>query len=162
MKLSLILPLIALMLSINVNAKELSGPAPDFTLKSLSGENVKLSDLKGKIIMLNFWASWCGPCRQEMPILDEIYSMYKEKGFELLGVNLDEDLDERDAFLEKTPVNFPILDDSEYTVAELYKNHAMPSTYFIDRKGNLRHLHEGYKQGEESEYIAAITKLLNE
>jgi peroxiredoxin len=150
----------ACLFSLSLQAKELSGPAPDFTLTNLDGEKVKLSDLKGQVVMINFWASWCGPCRQEMPLLNDIYAGYKKAGFVLLGVNLDESADDAKSFLKKTPVNFPVLLDSQGKVADLYKNQAMPSSYFVDRKGNLVHLHQGYKPGEEAEYKRVIKKLL--
>ncbi|MCR6652788.1 MAG: TlpA family protein disulfide reductase [Cellvibrionaceae bacterium] len=150
----------ACLFSLSMQAKELSGPAPDFTLTSIDGEKVKLSDLKGQVVMINFWASWCGPCRQEMPLLNDIYAGYKKAGFVLLSINLDESTDDAKAFLKKTPVNFPVLLDSKGKVADLYKNQAMPSSYFVDRKGNLVHLHQGYKPGEEAEYKRVIKKLL--
>jgi len=154
--------LFAAIFSLSLQAKELSGPAPDFTLTALDGSKVKLSDLKGQVVMLNFWASWCGPCRQEMPLLNDIYASYKKAGFVLLGINVDEIVDDAKGFMNKTPVNFPVLLDSDGKVAGLYKNQAMPSSYFIDRKGNLVHLHQGYKPGEEAEYKKVIKKLLAE
>lgn len=154
--------LLAVVFSVSIQAKEMSGPAPDFTLPAIDGSKVKLSDLKGQVVMLNFWASWCGPCRQEMPLLNDIYKHYKKAGFVLLGVNLDESIDDAEGFMKKTPVNFPVLLDSDGKVAGLYKNQAMPSSYFIDRKGNLVHLHQGYKPGEEAEYKKVIKKLLAE
>lgn len=146
--------------SLAASAKELSGPAPDFSLKNLKGETVKLSDLKGKVVMINFWASWCAPCRQEMPLLEDMSKEYGKAGFVLLGVNLDEDSADAKDFLKTTPVTFPILLDPEASVAELYKNEAMPSSYFVDREGNLAYLHKGYRPGEEAEYVAVIKKLL--
>lgn len=150
----------ACLLSVALQAKELSGPAPDFALTTLDGEKVKLSDLKGHVVMINFWASWCGPCRQEMPLLNDIYASYKKAGFVLLGVNLDESAEDAKAFLKKTPVNFPVLMDSKGQVADLYKNQAMPSSYFVDRKGDLVYLHQGYRPGEEEDYKKVIKKLL--
>lgn len=150
----------ACLFSVALQAKELSGPAPDFALTTLDGEKVKLSDLKGHVVMINFWASWCGPCRQEMPLLNDIYASYKKAGFVLLGVNLDESAEDAKAFLKKTPVNFPVLIDSKGQVADLYKNQAMPSSYFVDRKGDLVYLHQGYRPGEEEDYKKVIKKLL--
>lgn len=150
----------ACLLSVALQAKELSGPAPDFALTTLDGEKVKLSDLKGHVVMINFWASWCGPCRQEMPLLNDIYASYKKAGFVLLGVNLDESAEDAKAFLKKTPVNFPVLIYSKGQVADLYKNQAMPSSYFVDRKGDLVYLHQGYRPGEEEDYKKVIKKLL--
>ena len=72
-------------------ADNIKGVAPDFTLKSRSGENIKLSELRGEVVMINFWASWCAPCRQEMPLLEELYKKYSDLGFTLLAVNVEED-----------------------------------------------------------------------
>ncbi len=152
--------LIGILLSASLHAGDMSGPAPDFTLTTLDGQKVRLADLKGQVVMLNFWASWCGPCRQEMPLLNDIYASYKKAGFVLLGVNLDEAAAAAKGFLAKTPVTFPVLHDAEGKVADLYKNQAMPSSFFIDRKGNLAYLHQGYKPGEENEYKKVIKKLL--
>lgn len=134
--------------------------APNFELKTLEGKTVSLEELKGQVVMINFWASWCGPCRQEMPALSEIYNDYHKAGFTLLGVNLDEDVGEAKKYLAKTPVSFPILHDGNGKVADLYKNTAMPSSYFVDKNGNLVHLHQGYRPGEEENYRKTIKKLL--
>lgn len=147
--------------SLTVSAKELSGVAPDFSLKNLAGETVKLSDYKGQVVMINFWASWCGPCRQEMPLLDDMSEEMSKAGFVLLGVNLDEDVNDARGFLADIgEMSFPILLDPTAKVADLYGNQAMPSSYFVDREGNLAFLHQGYRKGEEAEYRAVIKKLL--
>lgn len=148
------------LLAFGAHAGSLSGPAPKFTLQTMDGKNVSLSDLKGQVVMINFWASWCAPCRQEMPLLNELYDTYKKAGFTLLGVNLDEEKSEAKGFLKKVPVTFPVLHDPMGAVAELYDNRAMPSSYFIDRKGNLTHVHRGYRPGEEKDYKAVIRKLI--
>ena len=152
--------LTGLFMSLSLHAGEMSGPAPDFTLTDLEGKKVRLADLKGQVVMINFWASWCGPCRQEMPLLNDIYASYKKAGFVLLGVNVDESVADAKGFLAKTPVKFPVLHDAEGKVADLYKNQAMPSSYFVDRKGNLAYLHQGYRPGEENDYKKVIKKLL--
>lgn len=136
--------------------------APDFTLPGKAGEAVALAKLKGQVVMLNFWASWCGPCRTEMPLLDQIYKKYNAAGFTLLGVNVDTDSKDAEKFLSQVPVNFPVLFDRENKVSKLYEVSAMPSTVFIDRKGNVRALHRGYKAGDESEYLNQIRALLRE
>lgn len=141
---------------------ELSGPAPDFTLKSRDGKNIRLSDLRGQVVMLNFWASWCGPCRQEMPILDDLYKRYGKAGFTLLGVNVEQDSSLGEKYLKDTPVNFPILWDPTSKVSQLYNVDAMPSTVMIDRDGNMRYLHRGYKPGYEKDYKKQIKELIRE
>ena len=141
---------------------ELSGPAPDFRLPARSGEQVALSDLKGQVVMLNFWATWCGPCRQEMPHLEALHQRYSDLGFTLLGVNVEEDSSGADTFLEETPVTFPILFDPESEVSNAYEVVAMPSTVLVDRAGNVRFIHHGYKPGYENEYQTQIRALLRE
>lgn len=141
-------------------AKELKGPAHDFTLKSNDGKNVRLSDLRGQVVMLNFWASWCGPCRQEMPLLDKLYQKYSPAGFTLLGVNVEADPKEADHLLKEIPVSFPVLYDTTSKVSEAYKVDAMPSSVLIDCDGNLSYLHRGYKPGDEDEYKKRVKGLL--
>lgn len=152
----------ALVLSISpiTHAKELSGKAHDFILKSNQGKNVRLSDLRGQVVMLNFWASWCGPCRQEMPLLDKIYQRYSTAGFTLLGINVEADSKEADKLLKEIPVSFPVLYDSTSKVSEQYKVDAMPSTVLVDCDGNMSYLHRGYKAGDEKEYIKRIKGLI--
>jgi thiol-disulfide isomerase/thioredoxin len=136
--------------------------APAFTLPSRAGQSVALESLKGKVVMLNFWASWCGPCRQEMPLLEQMHKRYSKQGFALLGVNVDTETGDAEKLLKTTAVSFPILFDKENKVSQLYNVNAMPSSVFIDRKGNVRALHRGYKAGDESEYLDQIRALLKE
>lgn len=139
-----------------------NGPAPDFTLKSAAGENLRLSDLRGEVVMINFWASWCGPCRQEMPLLDELYTQYKPLGFTILGVNVEEDSQKAKDLLKSIPVSFPVLFDNESKVSRLYDVVAMPSTVLVDRNGNMRFLHHGYKPGYEEQYQEQVRALIRE
>ncbi len=145
-----------------VHSGELSGPAPDFTLKSNKGKNLKLSEYRGEVILLNFWASWCGPCRQEMPELEKLQARYQDYGFTILGVNVEEDPSKADKVLKKTPVSFPILYDTSNKVSKAFDVRAMPSTVMIDRDGNMRYLHKGYVPGDEAEYAKWIKKLIRE
>lgn len=136
--------------------------APDFTLKSNDGTNIRLSELRGQVVLLNFWASWCGPCRQEMPVLDAIQSKYEGLGFTVLGVNLDAKSSKAEKYLRDTEVGFPILFDPKGDVSGLYGVKAMPSTVIIDKDGMVRFLHEGYKDGYEDDYRKQIKSLLRE
>ncbi|KZZ61957.1 TlpA disulfide reductase family protein, partial [Oleiphilus sp. HI0128] len=110
------------------SAEQLSGAAPDFTLKSNQGSNIRLEELKGEVVMLNFWASWCGPCRQEMPLMNDIFAKYEDLGFTILAVNVDEDSADADRFLKAVPVDFPVVYDSTSKVSEMYEVDAMPTT----------------------------------
>ena len=136
--------------------------APTFTLPSRAGDNVSLESLKGKVVMLNFWASWCGPCRTVMPLLEQMHKRYSSLGFTLVGVNVEANTADAERWLKDTPVSFPVLFDRDSKVSKAYDVSAMPSTVFIDRKGNIRYLHKGYKAGDESEYLNQIRALLKE
>ena len=136
--------------------------APGFSLPSRAGDTVSLEKLKGQVVMINFWASWCGPCRTEMPLLDQMYKRYSPLGFTLIGVNVEPDSKEAEKLLASVPVTFPVLFDKESKISKLYDVEAMPSSVFIDRKGNVRYLHKGYKAGDEGEYLNQIRALLKE
>ena len=136
--------------------------APDFALKSSTGENLRLSEYRGDVVMINFWATWCGPCRQEMPLLDELYSRYQRVGFNLLGVNIDDDSNRAMNMIEELGVNFPVLFDARKEVSKLYEVEAMPVTVIVDREGTVRFIHHGYKPGYEEMYLDQIRSLLRE
>ena len=138
------------------------GPAPAFTLASRAGQDVSLAQYKGNVVMINFWASWCGPCRQEMPLLETIYKKYNKMGFTMLGVNVEPDSNAANDWLKATPVSFPILYDRDSKVSKLYDVAGMPSTVIIDRNGKVRVLHRGYKPGDENEYLDSIRTLIRE
>ena len=145
-----------------VSAGTVDAPAPDFTLKSDSGANLKLSELRGEVVLINFWASWCGPCRQEMPLLSELHDKYKDMGFTVLGVNVEENSAPARKLLRDMPVSFPVLFDHDSTVSKQYDVIAMPSTILVDRDGNMRYLHQGYKPGEEAIYLDKVRSLIRE
>ena len=137
-------------------------PAPDFALRSSLGENLRLSEYRGDVVMINFWATWCGPCRQEMPLLDEMYARYQRVGFNLLGVNIDDDSSRAMAMIEELGVDFPVLFDADKAVSRLYDVEAMPVTVLVDREGTVRFVHNGYKPGYEEKYVDQIRALLRE
>ncbi|MGB6488049.1 MAG: TlpA disulfide reductase family protein [Steroidobacteraceae bacterium] len=149
-----------LMLALPAWAGAGDAPAPGFTLQSVDGKTVTLGQFKGDVVMINFWASWCGPCRQEMPLLDDIYKQYKDMGFVLLGVNVEPDASNANGWLKKTPVSYPILYDPKSAVSQLYQVQAMPTTVIIDRQGVVRYVHNGYLPGDENLYMNSIRSLI--
>ncbi|KPJ93319.1 MAG: redoxin [Gammaproteobacteria bacterium SG8_11] len=135
--------------------------APDFTLKSLKGSNLKLSEFRGDVVVINFWASWCGPCRQEMPALNDLYLKHRDQGLTLLGVNVEKNASKAANMIRDLRVVYPVLFDSNGEVSKLYKVEDMPSTVFVDRDGNIRYLHN-YASGAEDEYVRHVRELMAE
>lgn len=158
--------LLGLSLSLSAQAKSnsqtLNATAEDFTLKSKQHGNLKMSEQKGQVIMLNFWASWCGPCRAEMPLLEKLHKKYHKRGFSIWGVNTDTNQRMANKVLKDMSISFPILYDTDSSVFEMYKVDAMPSSIFIDRNGNKRLLHRGFVKGDEKAYEQMIRKLIRE
>ena len=114
--------------------------APDFTLNTLDGYQVTLSDLRGKIVVINFWATWCLPCRAETPALEKAYEQYEDSGVVILGVNLtNQDLiSDVEAFVQEFSLTYPILLDRDGSAVYLYRVNGLPSTFFINRQGVIR------------------------
>jgi peroxiredoxin len=142
----------------------LGQPAPDFALRSWQGDNVRLSEHLGEVVLVNFWATWCGPCRQEMPQLDEIYGKYRRAGLVLFSVNIDEqsNLDAAREMAKTLRVSYPVLFDARKEVSRAYQAGTMPLTVLIDREGVVRYVSEGYKTGYEARYTEKLRELLNE
>ena len=136
--------------------------APDFTLKRAEGGNLRLAEQRGQVVLINFWASWCGPCRVEMPHLNKLHDKYKAGGFMVLGVNIDDDPRHGAATAARWGLRFPVLLDTEKTVTRTYDLGAMPSTVLVDRDGRIRYLHRGYRDGMELEYERQIRDLVKE
>lgn len=144
------------------SAELISQKAPDFTLKSMAGKNLNLTEQRGNIIVLNFWASWCGPCRKEMPILQKFHDKYSNLGVQVWGVNVEQENQAGRDFIKDIAVNFPIFFDASNTISAAYQVDAMPTTVIIDRAGQVRFVFRGYKDGYEKKYAKAIKKLIRE
>ena len=121
--------------------------APDFTLPSLDGQTVRLSDFRGKkAIFLNFWATWCIPCRQEMPTMDKAYQEYKSRDLEVLAISLDAGSKSVvKNFMSELKLSYPALLDPEMEVLRLYRQFSIPATFLIDKQGIVRHREVGYR-----------------
>src|ERR1700690_3145526 len=143
-------------------AADASGPAPAFSLSALDGSQATLAQYKGQVVMVNFWATWCGPCQQEMPLLDQMYKKYKPAGFTLIGVNVDKEAPPVKELLARKPVSFPVMLDPANQVSKPSHVDEMPSSVIIDRKGEIRYIHRGYRPGDENEYQDRIRQLIRE
>jgi peroxiredoxin len=144
-------------------AKELKGSeAPDFVLKSLSGSNLRLSEYRGEIVMLSFWATWCGDCRAQLEELGAMYSRYHDAGVELLAVSLDQNRRQADDLSSRLGGGYPVLHDASGEVGRLYDVKRMPMMVLIDRGGVVRDVFEGFQRGNEQQYLERVQALLRE
>ena len=155
--------LLALLACVSLSgATGVAPAAPDFRLMNRAGGETTLAGLRGQVVMINFWASWCGPCRQEFPALDQIYAKYKPMGFTLVGINVESEKADAERFLGTQKVSFPILFDPQNAVSGSYGVKAMPTTVLIDRQGRVRWQHMAYKPGDEAKYIEQVRAVLRE
>jgi peroxiredoxin len=136
--------------------------APDFVLKALDGTNLRLSEFRGQVVLVNFWERWAGDSRQEMPALDRINSTYSRAGLVVLGVSVDEDLRRASEFAGSMKVSYPILFDTGADVGRDYLLQKMPMTILVDRSGVVRYSNTGFKRGDERAYVDQIRELLRE
>ncbi|MCF7971978.1 MAG: TlpA family protein disulfide reductase [Methylococcaceae bacterium] len=154
---------LALGFSLSAHALELEQAAPEFSLPQLSsGKMNSLSQYRGKVIYLDFWASWCAPCRTSFPLLEKLYQANKDKGFALVAINMDEDLEAANSFLKSYPATFDILRDAEGKWADDYGVETMPTSFIIDKKGIVRHIHSGFAKDDIADIEKIVTKLLAE
>lgn len=138
-------------------------PAPGFSAPHLlKPSSMKLDDYRGKVVYVDFWASWCPSCRSAFPKIDQIYAKYRERGFDVVAVNQDQELTDALRFAEQQPISFTLVTDRDHSIAERYGVKAMPSAYLIDRKGVVRHIHRGYKQDSAAALEKQIVALLEE
>lgn len=145
----------------SASAVEVGKPMPSCLVSPL-GENQteNLQRYKGLVVYVDFWASWCGPCAKSFPFLNEMNGQLKDKGLQIVGVNLDENVEDAKAFLAKYPANFTVVADTSKQCAKDFAVKAMPSSYIIDRKGVVHHIHLGFRPGEAKDIQAIVEKLL--
>ena len=137
--------------------------APDFTLPTLSGGTIRLADFRGKVVLLNFWATWCVPCRMEMPALEAFYQRHKDAGLAVLAINLDTlSTTSVEAFVQEVMVTFPVALDPSWSIAGGYRVLGLPTTYFIDRAGNVVVREVGERDWLDEVSRVAVEGLLRE
>jgi len=137
-------------------------PLPDFSLLDLKGEKHSLSDYKGKVVLLNFWATWCPPCVKEMPSMQRLQDKYQGKDFEILAVNMGEDSTTIEIFLQKMTINFPILLDSDGAILKQWKIFAFPTTFLVDKEGNIAYALFGGLEWDSPEAVAVVEELMKQ
>ena len=153
----------SLLISMSVHAADAGSKAPTFAIKSLKNVDTPTIDFesyKGKVVYVDFWASWCGPCKRSFPMLETLRSKYNDRGFEVIAINMDENIDDANNFLGKFPASFPIGTDPAGKVAEQYGLKGLPTAYIIDRQGVINHIVVGFDDKSEYETIEAVTNKL--
>jgi len=138
------------------------GPAPDFTLKTLDGKEITLSQLKGKVVLLDFWATWCGPCKESIPHLIQLYKDYRQNGFELVGMNVDRgDGEAVRRFVTSMDIPYPVVTAPE-DVVRSYRVTGIPATFLIDREGKIRERMAGFNSTIAQHLTAKVADLTSE
>lgn len=146
------------------NAIEVGASAPDFTLENIEPNQaaITLSDLRGKTVYVDFWASWCAPCLRSMPLINALYGEYRDQGFEVIAINVDDPIEDGEDFLEDNPVNYLVALDTDNTVLTEYGVIGMPTSYLIDPKGIVRMVHMGFKEKDieiiENELLSILAE----
>lgn len=135
-------------------------PSIDFELPNLQGVSEKLSDYKGQVVFLNFWATWCGPCRSEMPAMEAVYNELKDDGFVILAVDLGEDRETVQKFVDEFGLTFPVLLDETGSTGGQYDARSIPTTYMVDREGNILGRAIGARPWEEESYMELFKEIL--
>jgi peroxiredoxin len=136
--------------------------APDFTLKALNGANLRLSEFRGQVVLVNFWARWANDTRREMPALNRINTTYGRAGLVVLGISIDDDLRRAQDFADSMKVSYPVMFDTGAEIGRDYQLGRLPMTILVDRSGVVRYSHLGYKRGDDRLYLDHIRELLRE
>lgn len=146
----------------NANAAGLNEKIPDCVLTSLNNTPVHFHKYEGKVLYVDFWASWCTSCVQSFPFLNQLTHEFGDKGLHIVGINLDEQIDDATAFLGHHPSQFTIANQGGEACAKSFDVQAMPTSYLIDKHGVIRHIHQGFREGETEDLKKQITQLLTE
>lgn len=144
----------------SVHAAQIGAAAPAFHLTDLQGNPVSLESMQGKVIFLDFWAPWCAPCREELPVLDTLYKKYKNEGFQVLAISLDASEASILKYLLKTPLTFPVMIDKKSDVADAYGFSGLPAGFLIDKHKIIRHRYVGFDKTFVATYEKEIIELL--
>ena len=153
---------LVLWLAVSAAALNQGQRAPEIGLRDLDGQPVRLAALRGKVVLVDFWASWCEPCREEMPFLNRLYREHRDDGLVVIGVSVDRRERNVGRFLRRTRVSFPIVHDADQAVVGRYSPPTMPSSYLIDRRGIVRYVHEGFRAGDAERITREIEGLLRQ
>ena len=145
-----------------VAAQSLGVRAPDFVLKSFAGENLRLSEYRGEVVMLSFWASWCSDCREQLTEINDIHGAYAQTGLRSLTVSMDTNRRDTNEMIAELGMGFPVLHDEGREVSRLYDIESLPLVVLIDREGIVREVIEGHDRDSEQQYLEQVQALLTE
>lgn len=156
--------LIAIFITTGLSQDKIGTSAPDFDGKTSNGKEIKLSDYLGKVVLVDFWASWCVPCQEEMPELVKFFRIHKDSQFVLIGVNIDNEVENMNHFIKQLSLKpeFEIITDTDQHIPSLFDIEAMPTTIFIDKKGKIRYWHDGFKKSYVDDFKKELKQLLKE
>ena len=155
------LAMLTITISFTSNATDVGQPAPQFNLLTLQQDQpTTLKQYAGKVVYLDFWASWCAPCRTSFPLLNKLHEKLKAQGFEVVAINLDEDKANAEKFLKEFPVGFTVLRDAKGEWADQFVVESMPTSFIIDKQGVVQNIHHGFASADIKELEEKITKLL--
>jgi peroxiredoxin len=140
----------------------LDEPAPDFALKNFAGENLRLSEYRGEVVLVNFWSTSCGKCRDQLSVVDDLFAAHQAHGLQVLSISTDHDAADARQSAEDLNLQIPIVFDSEHVVSRIYDLGTLPLTVLIDHHGTVRQVYKGYRRGDEELYRAELEKLLAE
>jgi peroxiredoxin len=160
---SIFLAVIILLFSISsgLHAGQANIIAPSFRLNDLSGQPVSLDSMRGKVVLLSFWAPWCVPCKDELPELDKLYKKYASKGLTIVGISVESSRGGVSSFLKKTPVTFPVVIDAAGHAAEAYRITGLPVSFLIDKKGFIYKRYQGFDKNSSANCETDVADLLN-
>jgi thiol-disulfide isomerase/thioredoxin len=160
---SLIFTVCTLLPAAHVAALTVAGKIPDFSLAALDDkQKYSLADYLGQVVYVDFWASWCGPCRQSLPSLDRLYRQLSNRGFMVLAINVDAYSQDAKDFLKAYPVSYPVLRDESGSLPAAFGVKGMPTAFLIDKQGKVRRVHEGFRLGDEDLIRKEVLILLDE
>ncbi|HEX6794539.1 MAG TPA: TlpA disulfide reductase family protein [Casimicrobiaceae bacterium] len=154
------LVLVGLLYALSAQAAAPGTAAPTFALPTAGGETVSLAPLRGRVVYVDFWASWCAPCRRSFPWMNELQARYGKDGLAIVGINVDKRRDDAERFLRDTPASFTIVFDARGSTPTAYDVKGMPSSYLIDRSGRVVAVEEGFHDERRNEIEARIRALL--
>ncbi len=147
--------------SVPIASTENAQLAPSFSVQNLAGgASIKLDQFQGKVVYVDFWASWCGPCLKSFPFMENLHQQYSGEGLVVVAINMDQNPEDAHKFLTENPVNFLIGQDRQGSVAEQYGVLAMPSSFVIDRDGLVKHVHYGFKSSDKEKISSLVASLL--